>query len=69
MSQPGEPFEVLNLQHLNGPALEQEPTQNLGIMDITFATANVLTLKAGIKEEPDWSTRHCPSTSGIQAIS
>ena len=51
MSQSGDPFEILNLQHLKGPASEQEPTQKLGIMDIIFATANVLTLKAGIKED------------------
>lgn len=45
--------DLLNLQHLHGLQTEDPPmkTQQSGVLDITFATANVLTMKAGSKGE------------------
>ena len=52
LSRPGDPETVLNLHHIQGQA--EVPTAHqhrLGILDLTTATANVLTLKAGTKED------------------
>ena len=45
--------DLLNLQHLQGLRTTDPPMKNQqsGILDINFATANVLTMKAGSKEE------------------
>ena len=51
MGTPGDPSEVLNLCHLGATADQEREEQHYGILDITFATANVLTLKAGLKED------------------
>ena len=51
MGVPGAPCDVLNLHHIKSQDEVNPDSCNTGLLDLTMATANVLTLKAGMKED------------------
>lgn len=51
-NQQQEADQLLNMRCLNVINKEEKETTSFGILDVTLATANVLTLKAGMKEDP-----------------